>query len=934
MLLPDNGSATVALLTQLVAQSQPNSSTSVTPSAVPVTGTQDSTGFTPSNMAIRINILMFISLFLGLTCALMSTLIQQWAREYLQYSQLSAPPQKRGRVRAHLFQGLTKFQMRRMVESIPVFLHISVFLFFFAFSEFLRTVNDTVGLAARCCFIVLLAAYLILSILPLVVSSAPYQTALTTPLRPCFVFLRFVFRLPMWAVKGIPHISLRTILTSAFQHNRSRDLLADTERKASSLDHLALQWLIEDVDEENMDKFVAGLPALIHSPFITDATVTMGALVEDGMLERIGEHLTSSMSSREVSQVTSISRAFACVEALDAIFSVLDQSTDNPRHIRAASALVRSSDIFRTRQDSTLALRAACVRALTFRKLIDSFPSPAIGDPSHLPLHILPVALRLQTWSLLSSRHWRNRSDIEEAELRVVPSGYDARSIIVREGHLINFLVLIRDVLSYVERPTLDLTSVWEALETMVSAFSITQPIASVSARTRLEEVHTDVRESLYVSNKWGMREGPNMVPFFPFPVPAGIENPDIPSIDGLASNVLTQRLPNTSTKVVVTVQKSLPTYVAERYNQLLELMDRVATGLRLVTFLSMNPTQPALTDLLSHSSGLRLRHDQIFTKDPFGVFDVLDAFSSALPVFIENTSRVNAYDTVERMIAVDGLFRGINQHLDTSVNSDLPEETRERMSMTSFRVLEQVFTLFEKFPTVRWYQFGVDTILDSARNVASSGVVSDLSSIHGSSTLGIMIHVVLGHFRLRMAPGQQPIAENLEEQLFILRIYDWLYLGDDEERERRQDRRQGHSETNREASSPRYLRNLLANGPLQNLSIMAFKLVLDLEDDKTISEVSWTTLHKLMNVPGLEDADDAVALDYFDSVRKRARNAVVERLGSAPLEQLDLFGPLNSVARKLRLPELQLPMPVTPPETPPGDFIPPNRPGYAPMYI
>ena len=737
----------------------------------------------------------------------------------------------------------------------------------------------------------------------------------------------------MCVVKGIPHISLRTVLASALQHNRSRDLLADTERKTSSLDYLALQWLLEVVDEEKMDKFVAGLPALIHSPFITDATVTMGALVADGMLERVGEHLTSSMSSREVSQATSISRAFACVEALDAIFSVLDQSTDNPRHTRAASALVRSSDVFRTRQDSTLALRAACVRALTFRKLIDSLPSPAIGPPSHLPLHILPVALRLQTWSLLSSRHWRNRADVEEVELQVVSRGYDARSVIVHEGHLINFLVLIRDVLSYVERPTLDLTSVWEALEAMVSAFSITQPIASASARTRLEEVYIDVRESLYVSNKWGMREGSNNVLLFPVPQVAGTENPDM-NVDALASNAPMQKPPNKSTKVGVTIQRSLPAYIAERYNQLLELMDRVATGLRLVTFLSVNLTQSTPAESLSHSSGLRLRHDQIFTKDPFGALDVLDAFSSALSVLIKNASDVNIHDAVESMITMDGLFRSINQHLDTSMNSDLTEAMRERISMTSFRALGQIFTLFEAFPTVRWYQFGVDTILDSARNVASLGVVGDLSPMHGVSTLGIIIHVVLGHFRLRTAPGQQPTAENLEEQLFILRIYDWLGLGDSEEREWRQERRQGHPETNKEASSPRYLKNLLANGPLQNLSLMVFKLVLELEDNKAIPEIAWTTFHKLMDVPGLENADDAVALDYFDLVRKRARDSVIGRYGYSPLEQLDVLGLLNTVARKLRLPDLQMPKPVTPPETPPGDFIAPDRPGYAPIYI
>ncbi|KAI0291772.1 hypothetical protein B0F90DRAFT_1610799, partial [Multifurca ochricompacta] len=126
-LLPDTGSATVALLTQLVAQSSGSSASS--PSAVSASAA--------STTAIRINILMFLSLFLSLTCALMSTLIQQWTREYLQYSRLSAPPHKRGRVRAYLFQGLTKFQMRRVVESIPVLLHLSVFIFFFAFGEFL-----------------------------------------------------------------------------------------------------------------------------------------------------------------------------------------------------------------------------------------------------------------------------------------------------------------------------------------------------------------------------------------------------------------------------------------------------------------------------------------------------------------------------------------------------------------------------------------------------------------------------------------------------------------------------------------------------------------------------------------------------------------------------------------------------------------------------
>ncbi|KAI0297327.1 hypothetical protein BC826DRAFT_907706, partial [Russula brevipes] len=64
-LLPDSGTATV---------DSSHNCTSIAPPA----GTQVT--FTPPGVAIRVNILMVLSLFLSLTCALMSTLIQQWSR--------------------------------------------------------------------------------------------------------------------------------------------------------------------------------------------------------------------------------------------------------------------------------------------------------------------------------------------------------------------------------------------------------------------------------------------------------------------------------------------------------------------------------------------------------------------------------------------------------------------------------------------------------------------------------------------------------------------------------------------------------------------------------------------------------------------------------------------------------------------------------------
>ncbi|KAI0262303.1 hypothetical protein BC834DRAFT_1002878 [Gloeopeniophorella convolvens] len=110
-LQPDTGSETVVLLSQLVAQS--NASRPAPSSEA------DPLAFDASNTSVRVNILMFLSLFLSVASALASTLIQQWARDYLQYSQPSAAPHKRGRIRAFMFSGLSQFQMRRLITEFP-----------------------------------------------------------------------------------------------------------------------------------------------------------------------------------------------------------------------------------------------------------------------------------------------------------------------------------------------------------------------------------------------------------------------------------------------------------------------------------------------------------------------------------------------------------------------------------------------------------------------------------------------------------------------------------------------------------------------------------------------------------------------------------------------------------------------------------------------
>ena len=207
-----------------------------------------------------------------MSSALVSTLIQQWAREYLQYSQPSAAPHKRGRVRAYLFDGLSRFQMRRMTYGVPLLLHLAIFLFFYALSEWLHFINVTVGTTARYCLVALLAVYLALSVLPLIVRNAPYQTALTTPLPACVSLIRvsyIVLRRLVRRSSTIYEAHKRSGLFKSVHINRARALMREIKKRASELDRSAMHWLLQELDEDDMDTFLSGLPGYLHSP-LTD----------------------------------------------------------------------------------------------------------------------------------------------------------------------------------------------------------------------------------------------------------------------------------------------------------------------------------------------------------------------------------------------------------------------------------------------------------------------------------------------------------------------------------------------------------------------------------------------------------------------------------------------------------------------------------------
>ncbi|KAI0245473.1 hypothetical protein BJV78DRAFT_1106382, partial [Lactifluus subvellereus] len=87
--------------------------------------------FSPPMSAILVNSLWFLSLAISLTCAMLATLLQQWARRYLRITQPPRySPHKRARIRAFFAHGVEKFHLSRAADVLPTLVQLSLFLFF------------------------------------------------------------------------------------------------------------------------------------------------------------------------------------------------------------------------------------------------------------------------------------------------------------------------------------------------------------------------------------------------------------------------------------------------------------------------------------------------------------------------------------------------------------------------------------------------------------------------------------------------------------------------------------------------------------------------------------------------------------------------------------------------------------------------------------
>ena len=280
--------------------------------------------FSPPTYAVWVNALWFLSLVISLTCALLATLLQQWARKYLKVTQSRYSPHKRARIRAFLSEGVEKLLILWTVEALPTLLHISLFLFFAGLVVFLWDVNLTIFKLVLSLVGVCTALYGSITVMPVFRHDSPYHTPLS---------------LPAWhIITGIPFLTFRALrklpclhwhALHRFHHlaRRYGERLAQGMQKTveetalkspSEVDTRAFLWTFDCLDEDHeLERFFYYLPSFRNSKVVKDPFSALSKEGKQRLFTAMTGLLDRTFSSDLLSEAVKKRRAIICTQAVD-----------------------------------------------------------------------------------------------------------------------------------------------------------------------------------------------------------------------------------------------------------------------------------------------------------------------------------------------------------------------------------------------------------------------------------------------------------------------------------------------------------------------------------------------------------------------------------------------------------------------------------------
>jgi Family of unknown function (DUF6535) len=283
--------------------------------------------FSPPSYAIWVNSLWILSLVISITCALLATLLQQWARRYVTVTQpLRSSPHKRARIRTFFADGVDKLHLPSAVEVLPTLLHTSLFLFFSGLLIFLFNIHHTVFTLVAWWIGLSGGIYGCVTLMPIFRLDSPYYAPLSLSAWSLYTGLSYgILRI----LELIPLFSYVTsarfyTLTRTYRKRLLDGLVKTAQETASKLsaeiDRQALRWTFESLDEDHeLEQFFEGIPGFCSSKEVTKPRRVLAGLGDRTLAVALAGLLNRTWSSSLLSQPVKERRLMVCIQAAGAL---------------------------------------------------------------------------------------------------------------------------------------------------------------------------------------------------------------------------------------------------------------------------------------------------------------------------------------------------------------------------------------------------------------------------------------------------------------------------------------------------------------------------------------------------------------------------------------------------------------------------------------
>ena len=574
--------------------------------------------------------------------AVACALIQQWCYEYKKFAYPRAAPHERGRVRTYLFQGLDRFHIIRFMYGTHVLLHTSVFLFFWAISDFFYTVDHHFGTVTRYILVASVIVYVILSISPLIFGNSPYNTPMTPLFRAAYIVARIITRFPSGCLRRIRGQPFKLIGLEYYKGIRFDKVLffsIEAEKRAEKIEPYAMEWLFtkNDFSDNDMDKFLEALPGYMYSTH-TKKDQLDEYLTTDHILRRIKEHYITCVTAVELSDEASIARVSACVTALKLIFQYsrkckekssipgkLEEELQSQREYD--QELMDDFQALCDIDDPTIALRASCIRGLAVQSLLSQLVPPVSGgtESPKFPLSLIPFYEfcfpndSTKTIQQLADGHTPSAMEITRMW-----------NNFLHDGPLANLIALAQAIRKREHAAPSTLSFCWKVLDILLMQLATIRSEEPTPAQGYFDDLHENIRAYVH-AGEWGFRIAP-----------------------------------------------------------LLKILDVVARGRRLLMVFSGHPKYHG-------------RADVVFGKEYLRNGDFLEAFAHCLPGFIANHSPEVCRDLMEKVVRHDELWTSLQVNLWNTQRSERPTPDKLRIFEDCCTVLDLAFSVLENSREVDW---------------------------------------------------------------------------------------------------------------------------------------------------------------------------------------------------------------------------------------